>query len=284
MNGERTSAVEAEPVGTPRRRRWVLALGVSLLLLAVAPAANAIPTPHMATGHWAGFFRSVDNPDFRGALTLDVASQRGRRFTGEIRGFIIDGGVPVQGTMSASGQVSITGRSPQVRNLQIQGSSPFAESQAGEFEPCILVGRFGIILADGSNHRGNVVAVHQVPDADAPSFAGGWSGTSSNRASVNGTLSQADLGTMTGRLGWGNPPDGERDFGVVGQAFGDASGGGVMVVGSAGDALIAMLLTGTPTRTGAGVLAGDYVMFKEVDPAGRTNVERGSINLAAVIP
>jgi hypothetical protein len=266
--------------------RTIAFLAAVLVTTGLAPSAWASPTPHMTTGNWQGFLQGVDDPNIRDGFTMTISSQVGRRFDGDVCGMIIDGCTPIEGTISSSSEIAIVGRGSQVQRLTIEGSSrAFAENLAGELDPCILEGRFGIVLRDGTRHDGDVVAVHVPPDTpDAPSFAGERFGSTSNGGAVQATLSQ-DGGDLTGRLTLTESRGTAHAFSLVGTAFSDASGDGVLLVGSADDALIAIGAIAPDERGGAGELGGSYVMLKEVDPApGHARIERGSITLSIESP
>ena len=263
----------------------LIAAGLAGLLSAIGAGqvAWAGPSPHMTTGHWVGFAQSVDDPNIRDQFTMDVSSQSKRRFSADICGMIIDGCTPVQGTIAESGHLSVVGRSSPAQILKVEGTSHgLTSALPGEFDPCVFEGHFTIALADGSHHNGNLVAVHQVPDADAPSFAGERFGRTSNGDTAHATLSQDGRGAITGLLELTDPSGAARAFRLNGQAFGDSTHGGFLLVGGARDALIAIAISG-PDNRGA---AGSYVMLKEVDPApGKPSaVVRGSITLSAEVP
>jgi len=261
----------------------VIALLVGLLsIIGTGHAAWAGPSPHMTTGHWVGFAQSVDDPNIRDQFTIDVSSQSNRRFDGDICGMIIDGCAPVQGRLADSGHLTIVGRSSQIQMLKVEGTSHgLTSTLPGELDPCILEGRFTIVLADGSHHHGNLVAVHQVADTAAPSFAGERFGRTSNGETAHATLNQDRNGALIGRLELTDPSGAGRIFSLLGQAF-SSGGGGILLVGGADDALIAIGAIAPDNRS----TAGSYVMFKEVDPSpGKpAAVQRGSITLSAEVP
>src|SRR2546423_12901330 len=99
--------------------RFWLSITTALMALSVSAAERA----QDVTGQWAGYFDSASNPGFRGALSIQIASQDGRRFAGEI---CLPPGqcTPVMGTISNSGEFTMTGRSSEVQSIEMHGS-PF---------------------------------------------------------------------------------------------------------------------------------------------------------------
>jgi hypothetical protein len=287
-----------------RKRMAVALLAACLGLTGSAGVASAATTPQM-TGHWAGFFHSIGNPDLRGGLTLDVTSQRGNRFSGDLRGLSPTGGsIPVVGTISGSGDMTM--RSSTGTNFDATGSFERSPgSDTGTFE-----GRYRIRYPSGTHDEGNVVVAHLVPDSAAPSFAGSWSGSGTDSdglaapwetvqsdpycddgdgnndlpfdpvpVDVAASLIQDRLGAIGGRitLGAAGAPA-PRTFDLAGQAFGGdgASNNGLVLVGSSDRALIAIQLN-FPPSPGGPHLEGSYLMIND---NGRPACESGSITLA----
>ncbi len=198
----------------------------------IGPAAHSGPEPHSYVGHWGGFSRSVGNPDIRGPMTLDVSSQRGRTFAGDV---CLPPGpcTPVRGSIAESGRISMTGRSSAVRNLVIEAGTPRG------YIPCVFVGRYSVTFADGTRDSGHVAAVHQVPNAEAPSFAGDWTGRSTDPRGgdpipVEASFSQDRSGAITGR-----GVRGGTVFDLAAQAVGDVNESGVLLASATADALLA---------------------------------------------
>jgi hypothetical protein len=263
-----------------------------MLLAGSFGVAQARPQPHDATGHWAGFFRSVDNPDIRGGLSLDVSSQEERRFVGELS---LSPGptVPVEGTIAESGEMGMVGRSAEVDNLTIEGRSCAFAEQAG-LNPCCFEGRFAVTMADGSRQRGDVVAVHQTGPRPS-SLIGQWFGSASAPdgadISVDATFSQDSTGAISGTLTW-ETPHGDRVF-FVESAFGPngefvlvggESDGGQPFDDDSDDALIALSLRELTWRSGthfdgtynmlgdAGSMAGSITLYPGLAPSPHSEI------------
>src|SRR5438876_3086856 len=182
-------------------RFWLL-ITTALMALSVS-AAGAVERAPDVTGRWAGYFDSASNPGFRGAISIQIASQDGRRFAGEI---CLPPGpcTPVMGTISNSGEFTMTGRSSEVRSIEMHGS-PF-DAHAGVDSS--IVGDYHIMRTGGSIDKGNVVVVHQAPESDVPAnLAGMWGGQATPQGTaaarpVEVTFGIGRTGAITGSLAW----------------------------------------------------------------------------------
>jgi hypothetical protein len=245
------------------------------------------------TGHWIGFAHSAGDADLRGGFTLDVTSQRARRFSGEVGGVQARGGMAVVGTISRSGHLTMRGEDSSANSNWVADVERPDDAFGGRYK-----------TRSGASHdEGNVVAAHLVPDSSAPSFAGDWSGHGTSSPSIdnsdnnedgircnpdfdydrgidvaaNGRLTQDLFGGIGGNITWRTAGDDPQTFDIAGQAFGDdgADTGGLVLVGSSDRALIVIRLH--LPAPGSPDLEGSYVLLND---SGKPACEDGSLTLA----
>ena len=194
---------------------------VTVVLSAMLMASNvgevgARPSIQVMTGHWAGFSRSATDPNASRNLTLEVASQSSRGFKGDLCAAVIDGCIPVKGSISASGRVDIVGERvaggkityAQVMALLEESISSPGGGGTTDPTPGLLGGEYQIAFADGTEDKGVLGVVQQVPDAGVPSFLGDWSGWvqadgSSERLPMAALFERDPAGRIGGHLTWG---------------------------------------------------------------------------------
>jgi hypothetical protein len=169
--------------------------------LVTAPVAQADTGPaevHDMRGHFAIFSRTVDDPGIRPG-TLDITTQVGPMLIG--RANLTGRSVSVAGTISEAGAVNLTGLDGLSR-LSIQAQPP----DLGGILPCVFEGRFQLSAIGGPDtFQGDLVAVHQVPAAGAPSIGGDWAGVmiqdvNDRRTPVRASFTQTRTGALTGRM------------------------------------------------------------------------------------
>lgn len=252
---------------------WLFAIAI-LMADSVTAAAAAAPN---VTGRWAGYFDSFGarfgTAGVRGALSIQISSQDGRRFAGEIC-FSSASCTPVMGTVAESGEMTMTGRSAGVQSVEIHGS-PFERSTA---IVSTIVGRYSIMRTHGSLEQGNVVVVHQVsqdgPPADVAGMWGGHAtpeGTAAARPVV--TILETDrTGAITGSLGW---VQADARSGMVGQAMRANGVDEIAIAGLLDDALlVANFVPSTSPSGGAARMDGSYRLIANASPA---SIERGAM-------
>jgi hypothetical protein len=232
------------------KRRAGLAALVLAAGLVAAPVARADAGPaglHDMRGHFALFTRTAGDRGIRPG-SLDITTQVGPVLIG--RANLTGRSVPVTGSISATGAVTLTGLDGLSR-LSIRAQSP----DLGGFQPCIFEGRFQVSAIGGPDtFQGDLVAVHQVPVAGAPSIGGNWAGVmiqdvSDRRTPVQATFTQTRAGALTGRMF--NPQPDSPGFGLT--LAGQVTIGGpdtrpeYLLIGAGPEFLATALLTPTGT-------------------------------------
>ena len=248
---------------------WLFATAV-LMAHSVTAAGPVVPN---VTGQWSGYFDSVGNrfgtSGVRGALSSQISSQDGRRFAGEIC-FPSASCAPGMGTIAESGEITMTGRSSDVQNVEIHGS-PFDRSTG---IVSTIVGNYSIMRTPGTLERGNIVIVHHSsPDGPPADVAGMWGGqaTPQGTAAARPVLAivEADrTGAITGKFGWVQP-DAQSE--IVGQVGTDQ----IAIAGLLdGVLLVANFVPSMSPTGGPAKLEGSYQMIANARPA---SIERGLI-------
>ena len=242
-------------------------LGVWLFAIAVLMAHSMTasgPDAADVTGRWSGFFDSFGDrfgtAGVRGALSIQITSQDGRRFAGEVC-FPPNPCTPLMGTIAASGQMTMTGQ-----NVEIHGS-PYDRST----NVSTIVGNYNIMRAPGALEQGNVVIVHQssqgVPAADVAGMWGGHAtplGTAAARPIL--AIIETDLtGAITGTFGWEQP---EARSEMVGQAMRVNGADQVAIAGLLDGVLLVADFVSAPSPTGGpGKMDGSYQLLSNARPA-----------------
>ena len=175
----------------------LLAVG---LLLTTAGLASAPPVQNMV-GTWPGFYQEAFGPHV--ATRIEINGQTNRRFTGFVSPPDPVQPVPIEGTVSASGNVNFQGRSTETRlvgNSDLQdfgGGGAILNGRMTRFEsdgrliiPCVLVmrsfdgappetgtptGRFvGTLASDENGPAGEIdMVLGNPPDPVRPTSFGG---------------------------------------------------------------------------------------------------------------
>lgn len=225
-----------------RSRIW-LCTAAAVITLSVSEYAAA--DRQDVTGRWAGYFDSAPNSASRGPLSISVSFQAGRRFSGEVC-FPPDPCAPVMGTVSESGEFNITGRSSQVRNIELH-ARPLEGHGRGDRA---VVGAYRTVRAGGSIDQGNFAVVHQAAEDGVPTdLAAVWGGYATPRGTVAARPVQATLdvdqtGAMKGTLGWSTVT---ARAAVVGQASRAKGADKVALVALLDDAIVVATLDASTT-------------------------------------
>ena len=254
---------------------WLLTTTVLMTLSVSATVDRA----QNVIGRWAGYFDSASNPGFKGALSIQISSQDGRRFAGEI---CLPPGpcTPVMGTISDSGVITMTGRSAQVRSIEMHGK-PFDRNTGVDSS---IVGDYHIVRSGGSIDRGNVAVVHQASDNDVPAhFAGMWGGQATPQGSaaalpVEVTFEIDRRGAITGSLAWATI---DPRSSIVGQTIRANGADQIAMVGLLDDAIVVANLAPSGSVTDLRGIDGSYGLIASVD---RGLLEQGHISLFHNIP
>jgi hypothetical protein len=254
----------------------------SIVGVITAGDAWAGAEPHLA-GTWQGFAVSALPAIQRGAVTVHIRTQDGRRVTGEAC-FPPDPCVPVSGVVSGSHQVSLRGTSSETRHIIIDWKLSRPSASDGAF---IATGSYRTFDADGVKDHGVAALVQHAPDADAASLTNTWSGTTAHDGvtqPVMGAFRQDSSGAIASVSAWSW---GEMKMTFVGQVSGDAARGVLQLVGACigedgqpepnGELVTATL--DYAATTAAPHLAGPYSTIMIV--GNRATSEMGTVELDA---
>jgi hypothetical protein len=146
-----------------------LRLTLTIVLCAASISANAQTTPDVR-GFWAGFNQGVE-PSDRGTVDLKITIQSGSQFKGSIRGITQPEDIPLNGTIDASGNISMVGKVRENTTIQVIGK---VREVAGRW----IAARYEI-KGPGVNIRGVLITLRSVgggsPDPGAD-ITGAWRG------------------------------------------------------------------------------------------------------------
>jgi hypothetical protein len=154
-------------------------------MIAIALPATAGPSePQDTTGHWTVFYGAPDprgnvTPDTGGRFTIEVISQDHRGLNGVITGFGDSAPVPMQGTISDSGHLSLQAHGVDGTHIVINGetSGQGITPGASHITPVVLVG--GMTKSRGSMLGGTqheLVAVQEPTEASLKRVEGTYEG------------------------------------------------------------------------------------------------------------
>ena len=255
-------------------KRWGVWLFVTAVLIFRSVATTGAPAPNV-TGQWAGYFDSSGDrfgtSGVRGALSIQISSQDGRRFAGEVC-FPPDPCTPVMGTIAESGEMTMTGGSSGLQHIEVH-VSPF-DGLAG-----LVNGNYHGMRA-GALDQGNIVLVHQSPGDGVPAdVAGMWGGhaTPLGTAAARPILAIIETdstGAISGTFGWEQP---EARSQMVGQAMSANGADHVAIAGLLdGVLVVADFVSTVPPTGGPANLDGIYQL---IDNARASSQERGIVQL-----
>ena len=250
----------------------VLLLTTTVLMAYTVSAAGAADKAANVTGRWSGYFDRFDTRGVSGAVSILISSQDGRRLAGEIC-FPPAPCTPVAGTIAQSGEITMTGRSAEVQNIEVHGS-PF-DRRTGFVST--IVGDYHVARAEGADEQGRLFLVHQASEGGlAADVAGAWGGqgtplgTAAARP-VELILEVDRVGAITGRLAWETA---EAQSELVGQAMRTNGADEIAIVGRLNDSIFVANLTPSVSVVGASQsLQGNYGLYSNARPQ---SLERGT--------
>jgi hypothetical protein len=183
-----------------------LALPIAAAIVAAAatlPASAAPSKAQVMTGRWTGFhgtpdLRSVGDPqpnheapDTAGDFTLNVLSQANRRFAGLVSGLGDMDPIPVDGTVSESGNVNIEGKAADGTQVLARANLTQTDDQ-GSLTPQIAEGSLELKGLPEGSVAAQLVAVQQPAQASLTKVEGPYEGqmTSGTPAALTATFTE----------------------------------------------------------------------------------------------
>jgi hypothetical protein len=261
-------------------------------MLGIAVPATAGPSePQDATGHWTVFYGAPDprgnvTSATGGKFTIEVVSQDHRRLSGVITGFGDSAPIPMQGTISDSGHLSLQAHGVDQSHLVIKGETSYQTHTPGakSVGELVLTGAMTDKrgpLVGGTQHE--LVAVQQPAEASLTRVEGTYEGEiraldGGSRTTMTATFTQTRTAGLVAEVSIGD----ERFEAAVSlfdyfneekqeleTAFASAGGGEsglILIQGTVGpdwiDVLVHVIPPGTTERTEGSTAKVGRIDFK----------------------
>jgi hypothetical protein len=181
-----------------RGRSIAVSVAASLVVAAAAslPASAGPGKAQLMTGRWTGFHGTPDRseaghgtPDLH--FTLDVLSQQNRRFQGLVSGLGDSEPIPVEGTVSESGNINLQGHGTDGTHLVARADLTETDAE-GSLVPQVAEGSLELQGLPEGPIAAHLVAVQQPVEASLTNVEGDYQGqmATGHQATMTATFTE----------------------------------------------------------------------------------------------